>query len=68
MVAPMCVLLINGNLYGLIVALSYSCRACPLTMFEHHMLVSRLKEEDKVMTIVIFKPSYILREEDEVKG
>ena len=31
------------------------------------MLVSRLKEEDKVMTKVIFKSSYILREEDEVQ-
>ena len=52
---PSCVVLvINDNLYGLMVALSYPCRACPLAMLEHHALVSRLKEEDKVMTKVIF--------------
>ena len=61
------VLVINDNLYGLMVALSYPCRACPLTMLEHHVLVSSLKEEDKVMTKAIFKSSYILREEDEVQ-
>jgi hypothetical protein len=49
------------------VALSYPCRACPLAMLEHHVLVSRLKEEDKVMTKAISKSSYILREEDEVQ-
>ena len=49
------VLISNDNIYELIVALSYSCRACPLTMLEHHVLVSRLKEEDKVMTKVIYK-------------
>ena len=62
---PSCVvLIINDNL---MVALSYPCRACPLAMLEHHVLVSRLKEEDKVMTKTIFKSSYILREEDEVQ-
>ena len=65
---PSCVvLLINVNLYGLMVALSYPCRACPLAMLEHHVLVLRLKEEDKVMTKAIFKSSYTLREEDEVQ-
>ena len=65
---PSCVVLvINDNLYGLMVALSYPCRACPLAMLEHHVLVSRLKEEDKVMTKAISKSSYILREEVEVQ-
>ena len=63
-----CVLLvINDNLYGLMVALSYPCRACPLAMLEQHVLVSRLKEEDKVMTKIIFNSSYILREEEKVQ-
>ena len=53
---PSCVvLIINDNLSGLMVALSYPCRACPLAMLDHHVLVSRLKEEDEVMTKVIFK-------------
>ena len=36
-------------------------------MLEHYVLVSRLKEEDKVMTKAISKSSYILREEVEVQ-
>ena len=65
---PSCVVLvINDNLYGLMVALSYPYRACPLAIHEHHVLVSRLKEEDKVMTKAISKSSYILREEVEVQ-
>ena len=36
-----------------------------MAMLVHHVLISSLKEEDKVMTKVIFKSSYILREEDE---
>ena len=61
------VLVINDNLYGLMVALSYPCRACPLAMLVHHVLVSSLKEEDKVMTKAISKSSYILREEVDVQ-
>ena len=36
-------------------------------MLEHQVLVSSLKEEDKVMTKAISKSSYILREEVEVQ-
>ena len=67
MAPPCVVLVINDNLYGLMVALSYPCRACPLAMLVHHVFVSSLKEEDKVMSKAISKSSYILREEVEVQ-
>ena len=66
--APCVVLVINDNFYGLMVALSYPCRACPLAMLVHHVLVSSLKEEDKMMTKAISKSSYILREQVEVQA
>ena len=44
--SPCVVLVINDNLYGLIFALSYTCRICPQVMLVDHMLVERQKEEE----------------------
>ena len=53
------VLIINDNLYGLMFALSYTCRFYPYAMLVDHMLVSRQKgeesEEDQGLTKVLFK-------------
>ena len=42
---PCVVLVINDNLYGLMFALSYTCRFGPYAMLDLHMLESRLKKK-----------------------
>ena len=46
---PCVVLVINDNLYGLMVALSYICRFGPYALLDLHMLESRLREEDYML-------------------
>jgi hypothetical protein len=51
-------LVINDNPYGLIFALRYYCRAFPWAMLDHHLLISRLKEEYKELIAKLIKPLF----------
>ena len=53
---PSCVILvINDDLCGPMFVLSYTCKSCLWEMLENHMLDSKLKEEDYMMTKALFK-------------
>ena len=46
-VAPCVVLVINDNPYGLMFALRYTCRYCPLEKIGVHVLDSRILHDDQ---------------------
>ena len=74
MVSPFVVLVINDNIYGLMLALRYSYRSCPWERLEFmcwtleaYMVKCGLEKKIERTFMFISKPSYILREEDEVQ-